>query len=290
MGKHSKICFSTILSLLFLSVTVQSKSCLWKASSDSGTFYLLGSIHLLQENNYPLDPAIEAAYTASDGLVFETDLSQMESPGTQIKLMKKAILPEGRTLKDELNPKIYERLDAELVKVALSADAMKQFKPWFVTTTLSLLHTQAMKLDPELGIDQHFHQKALEDEKIEIGLESIDFQINLFDSLSELDQNAFTTQALDEIAQTKAMLSELIKAWETGNLTKLNKLLIDAFDDYPSMYKSFITDRNKDWIPKLKKLADKEKTYMVIVGAGHLAGKEGILELLKAEGYIIEQL
>jgi uncharacterized protein YbaP (TraB family) len=275
---------------LLLSASVQAESCLWKATSDRGTLHLQGSVHLLTAEDYPLDPAIEAAYAKSDTLVFETDMKAMLAPETQQLIMSKAILPGQRTLDGELDPEVYAMLSEKLAEAGLPAVAVQKFKPWFATMTLIVLRMQAMGLDPNLGLDQYFHRKAMADKKAEVGLESIEFQINLFDALSEGNQNGYTKHALMELEQMETMLTDMMAAWKTGDLGRLEEMTRESFEEYPGMYEKFVTDRNKTWAEELDRLAAKDKTCMVVVGVAHLAGKEGLLELLKQKGYTVEQL
>ena len=197
---------------LLLSVSAQSANCLWKATCAQGTLYLQGSVHLLTADDYPLDPAIEEAYAQSDTLVFETDMKAMLTPETQRLIMTKAMLPDQRTLENELDPEVYAILSGKLAEAGLPAAAVQKFKPWFATMTLMMLRIQAMGFDPTLGLDQYFHRKAIADGKTEVGLESVEFQINLFDALSEGNQNGYTKHALKELEQMETMLAEIGRA------------------------------------------------------------------------------
>ena len=275
---------------LLLAVYVQAESCLWKATSDHGTLYLQGSVHLLTTEDYPLDPAIEAAYAKSDTLVFETDMKAMLAPETQQLIMSKAILPGQRTLEGELDPEVYALLSGKLAEAGLPAAAIQKLKPWFATMALMMLRMQAMGLDPNLGLDQYFHRKAVADKKTEVGLESIEFQINLFDALSEGNQTGYTKHALMELEQMETLLADMMAAWKNGDLGRLDEIARASFEEYPGMYEKFVTNRNKTWAEELDRMTVKDKTSMVVVGVAHLAGNEGLIELLQQKGYTIQQL
>ena len=88
----------------------------------------------------------------------------------------------------------------------------------------------------------------------------------------------------------ETLLDEMLAAWKTGDLATLDRMVQDSFRDYPEMYGKFVTDRNRMWADKLEDMARKDRTCMVVVGTAHLAGKEGLLELLKEKGFRIEQL
>ena len=286
----TRIFFPIFSAAMLLALSIQAESCLWKATSTNGTVYLQGSIHLLTAADYPLDPAIEAAYAKSDTLIFETDMKAMLAPETQQLIMEKAILPGQRTLEGELDPDVYAQLSKKLTEAGLPAAAVQKFKPWYATMTLVVLRMQAMGFDPNLGLDQYFHRKGMADQKMEVGLESIEFQINLFDALSEGNQNGYTKHALMELEQMETMLNDMMAAWKKGDLAPLDEMTRASFEEYPGMYEKFVTDRNKTWAEELTTLATRDQTCMVVVGVAHLAGKEGLIELLRQKGYTIEQL
>ena len=282
------------LALAFIATALASgaiaKSCLWKISSGKGTLYLQGSVHVLKADSYPLDPAIEKAYAASDVLVLETDIKAMSSPETQARIMKKAMLSKGQTLETELNKKTFKKFEKTCAETNLPIAALQHFRPWFASMTLAMLKMQEMGFDPEHGLDKYFHGKATTDGKKVVGLETIDFQIQLLASLDKEDPNQFVSRSLDEMKMLKEDVNALDKAWKEGDIDTLGKLLSKGFKGYPDAYKRFITDRNAAWFKTLDSMLANPETPMVVVGAGHLPGKGGLLELFKKKGYTVEQL
>jgi uncharacterized protein YbaP (TraB family) len=269
---------------------IAAKSCLWKVESETGALYLQGSVHILKADNYPLAPAIEEAYMASEVLVLEVDMQEMTSAETQQKLLAKAILPDNETLQQTLDEKTYRQLSDAFNRAGVPVEGMSKFKPWFACMTLTLFRLQQLGFSAQLGLDTYFFNKASAEEKKVIGLESIDFQINLFDRLADTNPDAFVARALADLTLIEEEMSSMEKAWETGDIDALGKLMSRSFKDYPALYKTFVLDRNKQWLKKLTDMLEKPETCMVVVGAGHLAGKDGLLELLKKEGYTLEQL
>ncbi|MEA2069031.1 MAG: TraB/GumN family protein [Verrucomicrobiota bacterium] len=279
-----------VLATTLLASAVDAKSFLWKATSEKGTFYMQGSVHLLKAGDYPLAPAIEEAYAKSNVLVLEADMKEMLTPETQQLIMEKAMLGGGQTLENSLTPEVYGMLSEKLAEAGLPIAALQSFKPWFTAMTLVLTKMQAMGFDPSHGIDQYFNEKANTDGKQVIGLETAKFQINLFDALAEGDQNAYMNRMFRELELFEVQLADIIAAWKIGDGEKLGALMNESFKEYPELYESFVLKRNKDWAAKLDKMASKDKTPMVVVGAAHLPGKGGLLELLKDKGYTLEQL
>jgi uncharacterized protein YbaP (TraB family) len=291
ISKHTLLkTFALTVSITLLTTSTHAKSCLWKATSEKGTLYIQGSVHLLKSDNYPLAPAIEAAYEKSDALVLEADMEAMLSPETQQLLLSKAMLKNGKTLESSLSPDVYALLSAKLSEAGLPAAALQQFKPWFTSMTLMLSKMTAMGFNPKLGLDQYFFDKATQDGKEVIGLETVQFQIDLFDSLAKGNQDAYIKRTLKELELFETMLKELITAWENGEIEVLGKLMLESFDEYPGLYDRFVVERNKSWITAIGKNLTKDKTHMVVVGAAHLPGNEGLLALLRESGYKLEQL
>jgi len=274
----------------FSALTAQAKSTLWKISSKNGTLYIQGSAHVLKAENYPLAPAIEQAYSNSTALVLEVDMGEMMSPQTQQLIMGKAMLQHPDTLQTVLTPHTYASLQKLATDAGLPIVAMQQFKPWFATMTLTLLKMKKMGLDENLGLDRYFYDKAKADQKTIKGLESVDFQVALLDSLSKENPNDFVERSLSELEHLEDDLNQLLNAWEAGDLQTLETLINKGFKEFPGQYEKFITDRNKAWVKQLGDMLKRGETHMVVVGAGHLPGEQGVINLLKKKGYAIEQL
>lgn len=291
---HTRYGFVKSFALALATITLASsafpESCLWKVGSKTGTLYLQGSVHFLKASHYPLAPAIEKAYAESASLVLEVDMNEMASMEMQQRIMAKAMLPGNETLHDALDEDTYQKLGSACDKAGLPIAPLSKFKPWFATMTLTLVRLQQMGFDPQHGLDTYFYGKAVADGKKVMGLESVDFQIDLFDRLADENPNGFVTRALDDLAIIKEDVATLEKAWESGDIEALGTLITKSFDGYPTLHKTFVLDRNERWLKTLCNLLETSKTHMVVVGAGHLSGKGGLLELLEEKGYSLKQL
>ncbi|MBN2161721.1 MAG: TraB/GumN family protein [Pontiellaceae bacterium] len=278
------------LSVLLLPSAVWAKSCLWKASLGEKTIYLQGSIHSLKPENYPLAEAIQQAYQESDTIFFEADIGEMHTKKTQDLLLQKATYPSGHALKTELSEESYRLLQKELAACGISETLIQNYKPWFVSIMIMGKRFQNMGLNPELGLDKHLYEQAVKDGKKIDAFETIEFQFSLFESLSDNDDDAYTRYFIKDMQQGMEMLPEIIKAWTEGNLDKLNSVFMEGIEEYPEMYDRFVTQRNKAWMKRIEGIPPSGKPVMIVVGAAHLADKEGLVALLKARGYTVEQL
>lgn len=286
-----------LIKALFLSSAVTAlafsspaKSCLWKVTSTNGTLYLQGSVHILKADNYPLAPAIEKAYDACDAVVLETDIKKMSSPEMQSLIRASATLPEGQSIRQLLDAETFEKLEKACAESGIPSALVEGLKPWYASMLLAMVQMQGMGCDPDYGLDKYFHTKAAADGKKLIALETVEFQIALFESLAKEDPNEFVSRALTDLKTLKADFDSVEKAWTTGDIDALGKLLFKSFEGYPDSYKRFVTSRNATWLKTIETLMKEPDTHMVVVGAGHLPGKEGLFELLAKQGYTLEQL
>lgn len=251
--------------------------------------FLLGSMHVMKDDMYPLAPEIEAAYKQASVLVFETDMKALESPALAFKLAAKATYPEDDSLKAHVSPAIYSLLISNIQSSFLTEDMVNRFRPWMAAMTVVLFELQKQGFDVQNGLDKHFAARAEKDEKAIEYFEAPEFQINLLTSLDDKGSEEFLGQALRDMEVFKKQFAELVTAWQTGDVMAMDKLILESFREYPLIHKQFLTDRNRNWIPKLEKLLNGDKDVLVVVGAGHMIGNDGVVELLTAKGYKVEQ-
>jgi len=141
-----------------------------------------------------------------------------------------------------------------------------------------------MGLDPEQGVDQHYFRRARDSGKEIVPLETVDYQIDLFTGLSKEEGELVVKSMLKDMANTRKMLGEIVRAWQTGDAAGIDNFLNEATSEAPAIMKRMVTDRNRNWVPKIEGLLRGGKNAIVIVGAAHLVGKEGVVELLRQRG------
>jgi len=286
--------FALLLALL-QPVAAQQRSAtatrqpLWKIEGKAATVYLLGSVHLLKKENYPLAAPIEAAFDRAKVVVFETDIEAFEKPEFQMKLLSKSALPEGDTLRNHLSPKLYEQLATQSKESGLPSGAIEKLKAGLAALTIEHLEMQKLGLDEKLGVDYHFFQRARKAGKEMIGLDTPDFHLELLTGLSKEEGEAILRSTLEDIRTLKQDLPQLLKSWQTGDMKTLANLLNEEMEKDPALYKRLVVDRNKRWVPKIEELVRGDKDAIIIVGVGHLAGKQSVIELLEKNGLKVTQ-
>jgi len=270
--------------------TAAGKHALWKVQGKQNAVYLLGSVHVLKKENYPLPQPIEAAFSNANIVVFETDVDALEKPDVMMKLATKGRLPEGQTLSNVLTPSTYASFSNYLTQAGMPVALFDSFAPAMAALTLVALELKKMDLDPEYGLDKHFFKLARDGSKKIIPLETVDFQIGLMTDFSKEEGELLMKVTLKDIDKMRKDLGELLESWQKGDAAQLEKLLNESMEEAPVIYKRLVSDRNQRWLPKIEELLQGKDNAIVIVGAGHLVGANGVVELLKKKNYKVQQL
>ena len=282
---------ATILSVPAKTAAVEqsTKNCLWSIQTQSYKIYLLGSIHVLRPETYPLDPAIEKAYASSERIIFETDIAAMQDPAMQTKMLELGMYPTEQNLFDNIARDTRQQLEKKISALGLPPEAFSRFKPWFVALTLATLELQRLGYDPQYGIDVYFFDKARRGDK-KIGfLEPPEYQIDLLGNMTNKDQDDFLKQTLKDLELIGELAGDLVKNWKFGNADKLHELLHRSFKDYPNLNDRLLIQRNLKWVKEVEDAMRQNKNVLFVVGAGHLVGPESVVDLLRKNGHEVKQ-
>ena len=266
-----------------------TKSFLWKVHSGPRVLYLAGSVHALSADVYPLTPAFEQAFTVSDTLLEEINLEQSGLLSLGPMLLSKAMYQDGRTFHGVVSKETADLVTARLKGTPMAAELIRPMKPWMVMLLLSALQVQQAGLNPELGLDKYFFDKATAAGKSIVGLETAESQIDRFDKMPEALQEQLLRSTLEELDLQNKELSTIVAAWRRGDAAAIERGVLGGFKKYPAAYQSLIVERNHNWMPQLEKCLTRTTPCMVVVGAGHLVGPDGLLALLRRKGYRVEQ-
>ncbi|UCH82420.1 MAG: TraB/GumN family protein [Nitrospiraceae bacterium] len=284
---------SVLLTLLFITSAFaeskNGKSFIWTFESGNNTVYLLGSIHVLNRESYPLPEEIEQIYSCCSKVVFETDLDSMDDSSLQAKMLRRGMYPRGRSLSGNVSADTYALLKRRLEASGLSIVQFEHFRPWMVALTLTGTEMIRLGFDPELGVDRRFFKKAKQDKKDLIFLETNEFQISLFAGLSRTRQEALLKQILIEIKIIESMFADMVHAWKNGDADKLDSIMNESFTEFPDLYDRLIVKRNRRWVSKILHHARQNGDLLVVVGAAHLVGEKSVVDLLRQKGYKVVQ-
>ena len=273
------------------SISQPKKNFLWKIQSKTNSVYVLGSIHYLKKEMYPLNETIEKAFEKSDILVVEVNIDDTGKVDTQ-KLVESALYWDDETLEKHVSTQTYGLVKKELERLAVPLELIGKQKPWFLSLTLASLEIVKLGFDPNYGIDRYFLSKAEGKKKI-LEMESFDYQINLFCQLTEKEQELLLLYTLKDIKVLEQVLDRLIQAWTSGDDKGLESIVTKSVTEdkrLAPIYDKFIYERNRNMASKIEDYLKTKETYLVIVGAGHLVGNQGIIEILRGKGFFVEQL
>jgi uncharacterized protein len=257
----------------------------WSVQGRHNTVWLLDSVHLLQPQDATPPPPVLQAYRASARLVMELDLGELGPDallGERVRLLR---LPQGQTLRGTLGDPAYERLASAARPLGLDPNLMNAFQPWFAAMTLEQLQYLKRGYDPLSGVDQQFARLAEADGKPIIGLETLDEQLGFFASMTLPEQRDLLLQTLDDADEMDRTLRDTVLAWRAGDARALEALLQEGREKAPELYRRLTTDRNRRWLKQLLPLLEQREDVLVIVGALHLVGDDGLVRLLEQQGF-----
>lgn len=263
---------------------------MWRATGSEGTVYLLGSFHLLRPSDYPLAASLEEAYEDADRVVFEISPEDMQSPDLMRKFTAAGMLPKGQKLSEMVQPETRAQLVKFLGSEA-ALPAVDQYKPWFFGLSVALTSMQAAGFDPTQGLDQHLMGRAARDGKATSGLETVDEQLAALDGGPWEEQEASLRDSLKPPSELREDIERLHAAWRSGDAQALERVAIEEM-----MAKTPVTarltnlERNQRWVPQIQALLDAPGTTLVVVGALHLVGEDGVPALMQANGVTFERV
>lgn len=265
---------------------------LWQVSDADTTVYLLGSFHLLKPDDYPLPREVEAAFADAERLVFEIAPEELARPDVAQQTLAAARYADGRTLSAVLPVPLRDRFEAMLAERGATLAQFDAFEPWFVNLTLVMGLSNTLGFSAEHGLDQHLMRRAASAGKPVSGLETVAAQIQALDATPLDEQMAALEDFIDDPDGARAMLARLHAAWRSGDANELDRLTrVEMQRETPETYRIVNVERNLAWMPQLRtQLADPHDDVLVVVGAMHLLGEDGLVEQLRAQGLRVERV
>lgn len=263
------------------STPVNNKSLLWKITGKGlkKPSYLFGTIHIICAADYVWTPAMQKALGESNKVAFEMD---MDDPTLQAQMTAGMMLPEGKKLKDFYTEEDYKKLSAFAGKNGLPLQMMQQYSPFAL---VSFLYLKAVTCPIPASYEGNITGIAQEQQKEIVGLETVQEQMKVIETMNIDSVAQSVLKITDDIDSFKLTFTQMLDVYKKQDLPALYKLFLES-PDYKDDLQSLLFDRNKKWIPAIIKLAQQQSTF-VAVGAGHLWGEQGVISLLRKEGYTV---
>jgi len=297
VARVARVARITALLLLFpfapLGALAAERGFLWRVRDGAGTVFLAGSLHVLP-SGAGLPPPYLRAYDAAEGLVMELDLRTLESPEGLGQLvgavMARALLPPDRSLRSLLGPERWSRLLQALRPLGLPPEGLDRLEPWAVSLLLTSSSLQRSGFEAESGVEGQLLRRASADVKPVDALETLEQQLDLFDGLPEADQVAMLDQSLAEWAAVPEQLAVMETTWRRGDEAAMETLLRRAFPDGSKIRSRFLSQRNQAWRQAIEARLRRADDTLVVVGALHLLGEDGLVALLRRRGLVVERV
>lgn len=270
----------------------EARSILYRVEGASGaTVYMLGSIHLLSPDAYPLPQPVQRAYADAERVYFETSLDSLMA--RQQEMAMRGMYPAGKSLRSELPADLYAQVEAAapgLAALGVTMPVLDRMEPWMVALLFQSVEWQKAGMLPEHGVDMHFSGRAKQDGKPVGGFESVDFQLGLFDNMSAEEQADFLRQSLEDLSETSEQMRRVVAAWRAGDAEAIDAIMNESMGEAPELYARMLTDRNAAWVPQIEQMLRGSDDVLVVVGAAHLVGEHSVVEMLRQRGHSVEQL
>ena len=281
-----------LASLAFLFVLAagraEARPPLWVVRDADSTIVLFGSIHVLPAGIDWRPPELDAALAGADDLWFETPMDPMSMAEVNHKDQAHGQLPRGKTLHELLSPEGRARLDRLVARFGLWPDDIDHMEPWMADITLSLAALERKGAAGSAGVEQQIQDTARPDiprRAFESGGQQVDF----FHRAPLSEQAALLENTLEELENDPGAYDTLLNAWlsgDVGGLARFGDERLKAASPY--LYKRLVTDRNERWVRIIMRRLAGHGSTVVVVGAGHLVGPDGVPARLRARGVTVE--
>ncbi|TYC90787.1 TraB/GumN family protein [Novosphingobium sp. BW1] len=263
------------------------RPALWKVADEDTTIWLFGTIHVLPEAVNWNSGAVAHALAASDTLVTEVPMDAQAK--TQAIMMRLSQREDGKNLRDTLSSEHRASYEATLRKLGFPVGAFDRTDNWFAALMLSLLPLQIAGYDLAHGIDTQISEIAKARGMNHQALETPEYQLGQFENLSPETQETYLAEVIEGLPTMEADITEMVGAWKAGEAQKLADILNEQESD-PAIREALLTTRNRNWTVWLEERLETPGEVFVAVGAGHLAGKDSVQEILAHEGITAERI
>jgi len=245
---------------------------------------------MLRESDHPIPSAIYDAYADAEVLVMELDMDDIDPVAEQALISELGLIQGAGALRDLMGANLYAEAESLANEIQIPLALLENSEPWFAAITVEVMMLMRAGFSPMHGIEMRLSEIAARDNKEILGLETTRQQLELLDNLSLTAQREMLMQALTDSADLAHVMDDLIDAWRYGDIEFLEKNLLADMEEYEELHQAIVVNRNIDWVGQIQALLDDDDDYLVVVGALHLVGDNGVPSLLANRGLDVRQL
>ena len=266
------------------------KSFLWEIrNAGAPPVYLMGSLHALTPDYYPLGANVERAFADAKVLIEEVDIDELTNPTAAMALVGKAMLTDGRTLDQLIAADLCKTVMQRAESIGLPAMAIQRMKPWMAAVSLTAPALKTAGFNSGLGVDQYFFNKARTSKMERRALETVAYQFDRLDQMPPAVQEAMLRSVIADLDTQIANVKVIADAWAIGDTSAIEKLLLGALVESPDLYQRLLVERNRNWVQPVETCLKEKTACFVVVGAAHLVGPDSLVALLRKKGHSVEQ-
>ena len=284
--RHRLLIFVLLLAQFGCAQLVAAKPIsLWVMQSDQAKVYLLGSMHVLHPDMYPLPEPMNAAFQDSDVTVFEVDMNESTGATASMLMQEKGLYSGHETIYTQLSEETLGLLQGYFNAQGMDIKQLQRVRPWMLSVNIGLIELGKLGLDPGMGVDLHYQAKARQAGKSVLALETFEQQIELLSGETPAVQELGLKLALQHLDETPAFINLLIKGWATGDADGMYHAAAADYERHPELEAQFerlLDHRNEEMARQIEQYLTTDQTYFVVVGALHMGGDKGLLKLLGA--------
>lgn len=283
-------------SLLFVAILffwagtalAQVAPAVWKMQDEDTTIYITGTIHLMTPETRWFNDELRARFDAADNLVLEYNMQDDSQANVGALMQQAGMLPADDSLKNYFSADTYDQIMQLMAalppELQVPAAVFERFRPWLAMLQLTAATAVAKGFLPQYGVDLTLMTMAGQSGKTVIGLETAEFQVRLFADLSDEEAAGLIEAGLPQLEDLEDSFIAMRDNWLAGNMEELASIINEGFGEDDSALELFLWQRNRNWRDQLIAALDEPGTFYVAVGAGHLAGKQNLIELLREAG------
>ncbi len=262
----------------------------WAVKDSDTTLHIYGTIHILKPELQWQTPGMLSDFDKASHIIFELAPNQLTAQVMQPILFSKGRFGPDDSLANYLDAETYATLTQKLSSAGVPPESVAQMKPWFAGIMLAQVAYAQQGFTGDIGVEKILTKRATYNEQQLEGLESAAQQIDYFASMPMDQQVSFLKISVEDFDKSGEQINDMLGAWIIGDIGKLASLMNESMQDLPEVYDQLITQRNINWIKQIKVMMQSPGIFFMAVGAGHLPGDDGVINLLKQAGYEVYRI